>query len=92
MSTAHSHNERWLPNRDKSDPVMNNDRSKSILNSGLVGNLLQLMFGHVTVRFVIDSFDFAPILGAANNPLEINSRTGSGIDSLLWRIELRVCH
>lgn len=52
---------------------MNDNGSKSKLDRGLLGNLPQLMFSHFPVRFVIDSLDFAPILGATNNPLKINS-------------------
>ena len=92
MAAAHSHKKRRIPNSDKSDPMMNDDRSKSKLVSGLLGNLLQLMFGHFTVGLVIDSVDFPPILGAANNPLKINSRACSGVHPSLWRIEPRFCH
>jgi len=92
MSAEHSHKERGLSNSDKSDPVMNDNRSKFKLDQGLLCNLPQLMFGHFPVRFVIDSLDFAPILRGTNNPLEINSRTYSRIHAILRRIELHVCH
>ena len=92
MSTQHSQKERGLPNGDKSDPVMNDNQSNFKLDHGLLRNLPQLMFGHFPVRFVIDSLDFAPILTAANNPVKINSRTCSGIHTILRAIELRICH
>ena len=92
MSTEDSHKERGLSNRDKSDPVMNDNRSKVKLDYGLLCDFPQLMFGHFPVRFVIDSFDFTPILRATNDPLEINSRTCSRIHAILGRIELRICH
>lgn len=92
MSTANSHKERRFPNSDKSDPVMNDNGSKSKFDRRLLGNLPQLMFGHFTVRFVIDSLDFATILRAPNNPLKINSRARCKIYVILWRIELRFCH
>jgi hypothetical protein len=91
MSAAHPHKEGRLPNSDKPAPVMNDNRSKVKLDRSLPGNLLQLMFGHFPVRFVVDPLDLAPILGAANNPLKINSRAGSGIDSAIRHSELRVC-
>ena len=80
MSTAHSRKERWFPNSDKSNPVMNDDRSQPKFDRGLLGNLPQLMFGHFPVCFVIDSLDFAPVLRAANNPLKIDSRACGEID------------
>ena len=92
MSTAHSRKERWFPDSDKPNPVMNDYGSQPKFDRGLLCNLLQLMFGHFAVCFVIDSLDFAPILTAANNPVEINSRTCSGIHTILRRIELRICH
>jgi hypothetical protein len=92
MSTTHSRKERWFPYSDKSEPVMNDNRLKFKFDRGLFGNFLQLMLGHCLVRLVIDSLDPAPILGAADDPLKINSRARSGIHSVLWRIELRFCH
>lgn len=92
MCADDSHKERGLSNSDKSDPVMNDNRSKVKLDYGLLCDFPQLMFGHFPVRFVIDSLDFTPILRATNDPLEINSRTCSSIDAILRRIELRICH
>ena len=92
MSTEHSHKERRLSNRDKSDPVMNDDRSKFKLDHGLLCNLPQLMFGHFPMCFVVDSLDFAPILRAANNPVKINSCTCREIHAIPGRIELRIRH
>jgi hypothetical protein len=92
MATAHSRKERRFPNSDKPNPVINDYGSQPKFDRGLLGNLLQLMFGHFAVRFVIDSLDFAPILGAAHNPLEIDSRACGEIDSVFWHIELPFCH
>ena len=92
MATAHSRKERRFPNSDKPNPVMNDYGSQPKFDRSLLGNLLQLMLGHFEVRFVIDSLDFAPILGAAHNPLEIDSCACGQIDSVLWRIELPFCH
>jgi len=92
MWAAHSHKERGLPDGNKSDSVMNSDGPKSVFPSGLLSNLLQLMFGHFPVRFVIDSLDFARILRATNNSSKIHCRACSGIHSILWRFELRFCH
>ena len=92
MSTEDSHKQRGLSDSDKSDPVMNDNRSKFKLDYGLLCNFPQLMFGHFPVRFVIDSLDFAAILRGTNDPLEINSCTCSGIHSILRRTELRICH
>ena len=83
MPTAYSRKERRLPNSDEPNPMMNGHRSQPKFDYGLFGNLLQLMFGHFPVRFVIDSVDFAPILGAAHNPLKIDSRAYGAIDSVL---------
>src|ERR1044072_3819802 len=92
MRTRYSHEERRFPDRYKSDPVMNDNRSESKFDASLLGNLPQLMFGHFPVGFVINSLDFAPVLGAANDPQKINCRAGSGIHSILWRIESRFCN
>jgi hypothetical protein len=92
MRTRHSHKERRFPNSDKSNSVMNQNGPKSKFHCGLLSNLPQLVLGHFPVRFVIDSFDFAPILGATNNPSKINCRACSGIHSILWRFELRFYH
>jgi len=83
MSTAYSRKERLFPNRDEPNPMMNDHRSQPKFDGGVFGNLLQLMFGHFAVRFVIDSVDFAPILGAAHNPLKIDTRACGKIDSVL---------
>jgi hypothetical protein len=72
MSTAYSHKERRLPNSDEADPMMNDNGPEPKLNHGLPGNLRQLMFGHLPVRFVIDSVDFASLLRTANNPSKID--------------------
>jgi len=92
MSAAHSSKERWFPDSDKTNPVMNDYGSHHKFDRGLLGNLLQLMLGHFAVRFVIDPLDFAAILGAAHNALKIDSRACGEIDSVLYRIELRFCH
>jgi hypothetical protein len=92
MATVHSRKERRFPNSDKPNPVINDYGSQLKFDRGLLGNLLQLMFGHFAVRFVIDSLDFASILGAAHNPLEIDSRACGEIDLVFWRIELPFCH
>jgi len=91
MSTAHSRKERWFSDSDKPNPVMNDYGSQPKFNRGLLGNLLQLMFGHFVVRFVIDSLDFASILGATHNASKIEGRACSGIHSILWQIELLFC-
>ena len=88
MSTAHSRKERWFPNSDKPNPVMNDYGSQQKFDRGLLGNLPQLMFGHFAVRFVIDSVDFAPILRAAHNPRKVDCRACVQIDSVLWRIRV----
>ena len=41
---------------------MNDHRSQPKFDCGLFGNLLQLMFGHFPVRFVIDSVNLPAIL------------------------------
>jgi hypothetical protein len=83
MPTAYSRKKRRFPNSDEPNPMMNDHRSQPKFDCGLFGNLLQLMFGHFPVRFVIVSVDFAPILGGAHNPLKIDSRTCGDIDSVL---------
>jgi hypothetical protein len=81
MPTAYSRKERRLSNSDEPNPMMNDHRSQSKFDCGLFGNLLQLMFGHFTVRFVIDSVDFAPVLEPTHNPLKIDSCACGEIDS-----------
>jgi hypothetical protein len=83
MATAYSRKKRRFPNSDEPNPMMNDHRSQPKFDCGLFGNLLQLMFGHFAVRLVIDSVDFPPILGAAHDPLKIDSRACSEIDPVL---------
>jgi hypothetical protein len=92
MSAAHSHKQRRFPSSDKSDPVMNDNGSKSKFGHGLLGNLPQLMFRHFPVRFIIDSLDFSPILETANDSPKLDSRARSAIHLILLRIEPRFCH
>jgi len=83
MPTAYSRKKRRFPNSDEPNPMMNDHRSQPKFDGGVFGNLLQLMFGHFAVRFVIDSVDFPPVLGTAHNPLKIDSRACGKIDSVL---------
>jgi hypothetical protein len=83
MPTAYSRKKRRFPNGDEPNPMMNDHQSQPKFDCGLFGNLLQLMFGHFPVRFVIDSVDFPPILRVAHNPLKIDSRACGKIDSVL---------
>jgi len=91
MSTADSRKERQFPNSDKPNPMMNDHGSQPKFDRGLLGNFLQLMFGHFVVRFVINSLDFASIFGATHNASKIDGRACSGIHSILWQIELLFC-
>lgn len=83
MATAYSHKKRRFPNSDEPNPMMNDHRSQPKFDCGLFGNLPKLMFGHFAVRFVVDSVDFPPILGAAHDPLKIDSRACGEIDLVL---------
>jgi hypothetical protein len=91
MSAAHPCKQGRFSNGNKSDSVMNDYRSKTKLNRRLSGNLPQLVFGHFPVRFVIDSLNFSPILGAANNSSKIHCRARAGVDLAVWNTELRFC-
>ena len=64
---------------------------RSLVDRSLLGNLFQLMFGHFVVRFVINSLDFASILGATHNASKIEGRACNGIRSIRRQIELRFC-
>src|SRR5437870_12989861 len=65
MRTCHSQKKRWFPNSDKSDPVMSNNKLKPKFLHGLFGNLPQLILGHLSMRFIVDPFDFASIFNSA---------------------------
>ena len=76
MQTGHAQKKRWLPNVDKADSVMNANNPKSKVLRGLLGNSSQLMFGHFSMRFIFNSIDLAFILKFADDPREIDDRTG----------------
>ena len=84
MRTCHSQKKRWFPNADKSDPVMNDNNLKPKVLHGLLGNLSQLMLGHLPVRFIVDPFDFASIFKSPHDSPKIDHRSCVDI-VVLWR-------
>jgi hypothetical protein len=89
MRTRHSQKKRWLANSYKPDSVMNDSKLKSEHLSGLVGNLSQLMFGHFSMRLILDSFNFASIFKSPHHSKKIDHRSCVDIVILRWRIKRR---
>ena len=75
MQTGHAQKKRWLSNSDKADSVMNDNNPKSKVLRGLIGNLSQLMFGHFSMRFIVDPFDLASILKFPHYSPKIDERS-----------------
>lgn len=91
MRTCHSQKKRWFFNSDKTNPVMNDNEPKAESICSLFDNYLQLMLGHFVVRFVINSFNLAAILGWSDYAPEINNRANAG-DVVHPRCQRRRCH
>jgi len=77
MLACYSQKERCRSNCDKTNPVMNDDEVKPKSLYGLFGNLFQLVFGHFTMRLVVDSLNFAAILDWSDYAPEINKCAGA---------------
>jgi len=72
--------------------VMDDNEGKPEFFQNLRGNSFQLMFCHFPMRFVFDSIDFEPILGATNNSPKFNRCACAWIDVNRWRSKLCFGH
>ena len=91
MRTRHSQKKGCFPNCDKTNLVMNDDELEPKSLCGLFGNSFQLVFGHFTMRLVIDSLNFAAILDWSDYAPEIDNRARAG-DVADPRRKRRLCH
>ena len=69
--------------------MMNDNKLKPKFLHRLLGNLPQLMLGHFSMRFVIDSFEFAPIFKFPHHSPKIDYRSCAVIVLSRRRIKRR---
>jgi hypothetical protein len=91
MRSRHSQKKGRSSNWDKTNPVTKDYELKPKSLCGLFGNSFQLVLGHVTMRLVIDSLNFAAILDWSDYSPEINNRARVGYVTTLRR-KRSACH
>jgi len=90
MQTGHAQKKRRFAHGDKSDSVMNDKRLKSKFLRSVLGNLLQLMLGHVPMCFIVDSFDLASIFKSPHDSPKIDRCSSIAMMILRWRLKRRL--
>ena len=58
--------------------MMNDNLLKPELLCGLFGDSFQLVFGHLTMRLVIESLNFSIIFDGSDQPPKIDKRSDAG--------------
>jgi hypothetical protein len=77
VETRYLHQKGCFTNCDKTNSVMNYNELEVKSIGGLFGNSFQLVLSHFTMRFVIDSFNFAALLHWSDYAPEINNRASA---------------
>ena len=80
MLRAHSQEQRGFTRAHEPDPMMKHNALQLKFLSSCIRDQLHLMFRHLIVRFVVNSFNFATILQFPNDSLKIDNRPGRNID------------
>ena len=91
MPSRHSHDDRRFARRDEPNPMPKKNLAHVELLRGAFRHQTHLMFGHRSMRFVIDAFNLPPIFRRADRAPKNDDRASLRILVSRGQIERRFC-